>query len=598
MGADFFRPTAFEIETWRKQAMKFNKTILSMIPLASGWVLAMGVPLTNPSTLSDGGPGLAHPFDRRALSAIEANAPSQDICSFVTISTQLTGPTCCWELTINNGIPPGVVYVLPEIQVSASAAITSVTAASGWNAGSPTSPATSVVLTSTASPLPAASMKMGTLCLGSQSAQITVQWLVGSLLFPDPIACATTVFLNCPYIARICGSKVEDMNGDAKWDGYEPLLGGWKIVLTDANGNTLTTTTDKWGSYCFNNLAPGVYTVAEVMQSGWQAGSTRVTETFPSSTTTVKPGSTCQITLDKIFECTMCTFFNKREEAETKACPDRTETLNTGLDSDQSLILVGQPDSRWAVTADPDPATTEPRPATVINPQPSWRSPLSNSRWVSPGAARLAGNYEYQTCFCLDEDDVQKAKLVLTLRAADEARVFLNGTQIGRTPPQSFNTDSPTHLETTSGFHPGMNCLKIVVTSPSTSPSFPGTGFNLAGTGTAGDSLCCEGGAICGISFHDQNGDGAMDAGEPGLDGWVIILRDASGNVLTTATTAGNGRYCFMNLAPGRYTIAQVQLRGWTQTFPPLSSGSPPGTHMVDLESRNGMQHLDFGNRR
>jgi hypothetical protein len=72
--------------------------------------------------------------------------------------------------------------------------------------------------------------------------------------------------------AEIHGMKWHDFNGDGKKDPNEPGLAGWKIDLTgDA---TLSTTTDSLGNYRFTQLAPGNYTVAEVLQLGWQ-------QTFP-----------------------------------------------------------------------------------------------------------------------------------------------------------------------------------------------------------------------------------------------------------------------------------------------------------------------------
>jgi protocatechuate 3,4-dioxygenase beta subunit len=66
----------------------------------------------------------------------------------------------------------------------------------------------------------------------------------------------------------IHGTKWHDLNGDGKKDSNEPGLKDWQIELTgDA---TLSTTTDSLGNYRFTQLAPGNYTVAEVLQTGWE----------------------------------------------------------------------------------------------------------------------------------------------------------------------------------------------------------------------------------------------------------------------------------------------------------------------------------------
>lgn len=57
------------------------------------------------------------------------------------------------------------------------------------------------------------------------------------------------------------------------------------------------------------------------------------------------------------------------------------------------------------------------------------------------------------------------------------------------------------------------------------------------------------------------------DTGE-GLEGWEIILRDVTGTEQATTTTDADGRYCFMNLPAGTYTVEEVLTGDWEQTFP------------------------------
>ena len=78
-----------------------------------------------------------------------------------------------------------------------------------------------------------------------------------------------------PGKGKIVGNKFEDLDGDGTWDSNESGLSGWTIFL-DTNGNRQldageqSTTTDANGEYVFNNLDPGTYTVAEVIQPGWE----------------------------------------------------------------------------------------------------------------------------------------------------------------------------------------------------------------------------------------------------------------------------------------------------------------------------------------
>ena len=79
----------------------------------------------------------------------------------------------------------------------------------------------------------------------------------------------------------LSGFKWHDANGNGAWDSGEAGLADWTIYI-DANENgaldsgELSTTTDSDGSYRFEGLAPGNYTIGETQQEGWQ-------QTYPDS---------------------------------------------------------------------------------------------------------------------------------------------------------------------------------------------------------------------------------------------------------------------------------------------------------------------------
>lgn len=80
---------------------------------------------------------------------------------------------------------------------------------------------------------------------------------------------------NQALVSGIQGTKWNDLNGNGVKDTGEASLAGWTIYLDQNNNGTLdtgetSTTTDANGNYSFTGLAAGTYTVAEVMQSGWQ----------------------------------------------------------------------------------------------------------------------------------------------------------------------------------------------------------------------------------------------------------------------------------------------------------------------------------------
>jgi hypothetical protein len=74
-----------------------------------------------------------------------------------------------------------------------------------------------------------------------------------------------------------------------------------------------------------------------------------------------------------------------------------------------------------------------------------------------------------------------------------------------------------------------------------------------AGQDVAGLDFGYVAGRIAGMAFVDGNGNGLMDAGEPGLGGVEISLGGASSGVTQTATSGG---FAFGGLGAGGYTVA------------------------------------------
>jgi len=66
-------------------------------------------------------------------------------------------------------------------------------------------------------------------------------------------------------------------------------------------------------------------------------------------------------------------------------------------------------------------------------------------------------------------------------------------------------------------------------------------------------------GAVSGVVFLDANKNGALDPGEAGVGGGVIELLDGGGAVLATTTADADGTYIFTNVAPGAvYQVTQA----------------------------------------
>ncbi len=62
-------------------------------------------------------------------------------------------------------------------------------------------------------------------------------------------------------------------------------------------------------------------------------------------------------------------------------------------------------------------------------------------------------------------------------------------------------------------------------------------------------------GSISNLVFEDTNGDGIQDAGEPGVAGVTVTVRNSLGAVVATATTDANGEYIVEDLPADTYTV-------------------------------------------
>ena len=68
--------------------------------------------------------------------------------------------------------------------------------------------------------------------------------------------------------------------------------------------------------------------------------------------------------------------------------------------------------------------------------------------------------------------------------------------------------------------------------------------------------------------YNDLNGDGTLQAGDPGLSGWTVQLLNTSNSVVATATTDSSGDYSFTGVISGSYTVAVVATAGYVPTVP------------------------------
>ncbi|MFW6171053.1 MAG: S8 family serine peptidase, partial [Planctomycetota bacterium] len=147
---------------------------------------------------------------------------------------------------------------------------------------------------------------------------------------------------------------------------------------------------------------------------------------------------------------------------------------------------------------------------------------------------------------------------------------------------------------------PGTYTLAQVV-KPNWDATFPTNGRHTVTINARGDTVTgknfgnqAEDGAVSGMKWHDLDGDGEWETGEPGQEGvWIYadLNRDGLIGLAEPATkTAADGTYTIHDIPAGQVIIREVSPLGWETTYP------VDGYHTVDVEAASTVRNVDFGN--
>jgi len=407
---------------------------------------------------------------------------------------------------------------------------------------------------------------------------------------------ADTNFANKLTSFSISGMKYNDLDGNGVNDG-EPGMGDWKITLSGtADGNSdvqkeATTASD--GSYKFENLLAGTYTIAEVDQSGW-------VRTAPQE------GSYSVVLVDA--DVTGKDFGNHGSwsvsgmsfsDIDGNGAKDGADSAlanwNIQLSRDGSIInatTTGADGSYAFRNLPPGKYTVSevvPDGWTQTLPQGPYSIDLldadvTGKDFGNKGNLSITGKkfYDANGNGLQDEDEPglpgQEVKLVeggkeiaSTTTGQDGSYTFSNLV------PGTYEVDDPIQVTVTTEVH-------VVVNVPAMSPNI-----------------------ISGMKFNDLNGNGAKDSGEPGVANWEIDLvyvvpGPATDILLAQANTDANGAYKFVNIPPGNYEIKELARQGWTATtatvrtvhVPGITSNQDFGNRLATLPSKGSILGLKF----
>jgi large repetitive protein len=445
--------------------------------------------------------------------------------------------------------------------------------------------------------------------------------------------------------ARIAGSVFVDANDGGSRDTSEAPIASVTVVLLNAAGATVaTTTTAADGTYAFEDLPAGSYRVVETQPAPYLDGK----DHLGTGTTALAGNDQINVIVPAGGSSVSNDFGELPPVAPTGTISGTVYTevdgvsghsgSDTGLATTLSLI-----DSNGTViattTSDPTtgaysfpnvPAGTytvvEAQPAGVLDGLETAGTtatipPSTNDRieiTLASGASSPGNNFGEQPAVAVlpatisgsvfvdadaagDHDSGEPAIAGVTVILLDSS-----GVEVSRTTTAADGTYSFTGLPAGS--------YTVVEQQPAKygdGSDIPGTnGATLASddrvavTVAAGQTSTANdfgevGSTISGRTFVDSNNSGGLQPGEPALAGVTVKLVDSTGAVVATTTTGTDGRYKFTNLPADDYRVEEAQpvTHADGNEYPGTGTTSSPANDAIAISLPAGSSSTanDFG---
>ena len=379
----------------------------------------------------------------------------------------------------------------------------------------------------------------------------------------------------------VSGDVFNDLLGFGTNAGY-PGLNGWTVELLDSSNNVIATQLTHTingvdGSFSFQGLDPGQYTVEELVQAGWEATTPAdvAVDTTGGSVTGIEFGDFQFVTISG-------TLFNDLAGSGSYAPGDpglAGWTVELVDYYDQSIVYAtATTDSNGYYEFDNVGGGTYAILQTI---QAGWIQTDPPSSEYYAGYVVSGGIYGG-----LDYGDFQ----LVTYSGTVYNDVTGNGVDDGGDTGLAGWTvnlyDSSNSLiasATTAGdgsysfsnLGPGSYTISEVTPSGWIITQ-PGSPYAYTETATSGDSLSTLSfgnfklATFSGQVFNDLNANGVQDKGDVGMPAWTVELLTPGGNVVATTVTNKSGNFSFTGIYPGNFQVAEIVNSGWYQTTTPV----------------------------
>jgi protocatechuate 3,4-dioxygenase beta subunit len=434
-----------------------------------------------------------------------------------------------------------------------------------------------------------------------------------------------------------------DTNRNGVQDGAEAGVAGVKVTLLDASGNPVAgavVTTDANGHYQFSNLQPGTYSVqfdkASLPANFYFTDAGQGGDITKDSDADVNTGKTAQVTLnsgdtaqhldagivvkqatvgDRVWEDTNG---NGVQDSGEQGVDGATVSLKDGNGNVVGTVVTHD-GGQYSFTVDPGTYTVSVAPPagytftgagkggdgtqdSDVNANGDAIVTLQageNNPNIDAGVYRPASLSQI-VWFDADRD----GRLNNGEAGAAGIKVILLDASGNPVPGAVATTDASGHYQFTN-LAPGSYSVQFDKSTlpagydfTSAAQGAPGNGGSDADTGSgktaqvtlvSGQDMTLRAGLVVQQAtigdrvWHDANGNGVQDAGEAGIVGVKVDLKDENGNVVKTTTTGADGKYSF-TVDPGKYSVSVTAPAGMTAT------GQHGGADGVDSDINAGGQ--------
>jgi len=371
-------------------------------------------------------------------------------------------------------------------------------------------------------------------------------------------------FGNMIKTGEIHGTKWMDSNRDGVKDAGEPRLEDWTVFLdADANGQIdagePVTQTDANGDYAFLDIEPDTYNVAEKLKEGWiqtNPGLALAPAVVASIQDAPPDGSGDALNANT-------GLLRQTASSEDRAVAEFVVSSLAGAALEGAFFDFG-------IRVDDSGG------AAVRNFDVAWYTANGQADLGDFSAtASPVGSVGY---------DINNSPVHFRLDVLDglESLLAATGSHIGFRVDPTGTDNFPSVLE---------NATLVVWTEMAGPISISlGPDETKMGVDFGNWPLPSE---IRGSKWHDLDGDGSRDTGEPALSDWTIYL-DSNNNGQhdigePATTTDANGDYSFGNLATGIYTVAEIQQPFWGQTYPATDGGGAERINVSSSETQTSL---------